>query len=83
MNTFIYLFKHLDGAKLLILKCYKITILWLYPKYVSGSIQVLKQVDKSNHNIWKKKSFVLGSYEYLEKLEGKIRKCLFCHVKIF
>jgi hypothetical protein len=27
--------------------------------------------------------FVLGSYEYLERLEGKIRKCLFFYVKIF
>ena len=26
-------------------------------------------------NIWKT-IFVLGSYEYLERLEGKIRKCL-------
>ena len=26
--------------------------------------------------------FVLGSYEYLESLEGKIRKCLFFYVKI-
>ena len=26
--------------------------------------------------------FVLGSYEYLERLEGKIRKCLFFYVKI-
>ena len=27
--------------------------------------------------------FVLGSYEYLERLEGKIRKSLFFYVKIF
>jgi hypothetical protein len=25
---------------------------------------------------------VLGSYEYLERLEGKIRKCLFLYVEI-
>ena len=24
--------------------------------------------------------FAVGSYEYLERLEGKIRKCLFFHV---
>ena len=30
----------------------------------------------SNQNI-SKIIFVLGSYEYLERLEGKIRKCLF------
>jgi hypothetical protein len=27
--------------------------------------------------------FVLGSYEYFERLEGKIRKCLSFYVKIF
>jgi hypothetical protein len=27
--------------------------------------------------------FVLGSYEYLERLEGKIRKSLFFYAKIF
>jgi hypothetical protein len=27
--------------------------------------------------------FVLGSYEYIERLIGKIRKCLFFYVKIF
>ena len=27
--------------------------------------------------------FVLGANEYLERLEGKIRKCLFFYVKIF
>ena len=27
--------------------------------------------------------FVLGADEYLERLEGKIRKCLFLYVKIF
>ena len=26
--------------------------------------------------------FVLGAYEYLERQEGKIRKCLFFYVKI-
>jgi hypothetical protein len=26
--------------------------------------------------------FVIGSYEYIERLEGKIRKCLFFYVKI-
>jgi hypothetical protein len=39
-------------------------------------------ISKSNHNIWKI-IFVLGSYEYLERLEGKIGKCLFFYVKIF
>jgi hypothetical protein len=30
-----------------------------------------------------KNIFVLGSYEYLKRLEGKVRKCLFFYVKIF
>ena len=34
-------------AKLLLLKCYESAIEWLYPKNVSSSVQVLKQVDKS------------------------------------
>ena len=35
-----------------------------------------------HHSIWKN-LFVLGADEYLERLEGKIRKCLFFYVKIF
>ena len=27
--------------------------------------------------------FVLGAYEYLEREEGKIRKCLLFHTKVF
>ena len=34
------------------------------------------------HHIWKI-LFILGADEYLERLEGKIRKCLFFYVKIF
>ena len=30
-----------------------------------------------------KNIFVLGAGEYLERLEGKVRKCLFFYVKIF
>ena len=37
---------------------------------------------KMRHSIWKI-LFVLGADEYLERLEGKIRKCLFFYVKIF
>ena len=43
---------------------------WLYPKHVS------------HHGIWKI-IFVLGVDEYLERLEEKIRKCLFFYVEIF
>jgi hypothetical protein len=37
---------------------------------------------KTHHSIWKI-LFVLGADEYLERLEGKIRKGLFFSVKIF
>ena len=35
------------GAKLLLLKCFECATKWLYPKNVSGSVQVLKTEDKS------------------------------------
>ena len=35
-----------------------------------------------HHSIWKI-IFVLGAYEYLERLEGKIRKCLFFMLKYY
>ena len=41
---------------------------WNYLKNPSGIQKIL---------------FVLGSYEYLERPEGVIRKCLFFYVKIF
>ena len=34
-------------AKLLLLKCFESATKWLYPKNVSGSVQVLKTLDKS------------------------------------
>jgi hypothetical protein len=37
---------------------------------------------KKHHSIWKI-IFVFGADEHLERLEGKIRKCLFFYVKIF
>ena len=37
---------------------------------------------KMHHSIWKI-LFVLGTDEYVERLEGKTRKRLFCYVKIF
>ena len=40
------------------------------------------QPSKMHHSICKI-LFVLGADEYLERLEGKIRKCLFFYVKIF
>ena len=43
---------------------------------------LLVQPSKMHHRIWKI-LFVLGVDEYLERLEGKIRKCLFFYVKIF
>ena len=35
------------GAKCLYMKCYESAILWFYPKFVSDSVQVLIEVDKS------------------------------------
>ena len=44
-------------------------------------------MDKSdyfkNASAFEKKIFVLGAYEYLKRLECKIRKCLFFYVKIY
>ena len=37
---------------------------------------------KMHHSIWKI-LLVLGADEYIERLEGKIRNCLFFYVKIF
>ena len=42
---------------------------------------LLVRPSKMHHSIWKI-LFVLGAYEYLERQEGKIRKCLFFYVKI-
>ena len=83
-------FKKKNWVKLILLKCFESATKWLYPKHVSGSVQVLKTADKwinwiiskMHHSIWKILS-VLGADEYLERLEGKIRKCLFFYVKIF
>ena len=43
---------------------------------------LLVRPSKIHHSIWKI-LFVFGADEYLERLEGKIRKCLFFYVKIF
>ena len=39
-------------------------------------------ISKMHHSIWKN-IFVLWANEYLERLEGKIRKCLIFYVRIF
>ena len=43
---------------------------------------LLVRPSKINNSIWNI-LFVLGANEYLERLEYKIRKCLFFYVKIF
>ena len=43
---------------------------------------LLVRPSKTHHRIWKI-IFVLSAHEYLERLEGKIRKYLSCFVKIF
>ena len=53
-----------------------------HPKCVSGSVHMHIHMDKSPSQEFKN-IFVFGTYEYLKRLEGKIRKCLFFYVKIF
>ena len=60
-----------------------------YQQYISGSIKVLKSeylngiVSKKNHSIWKI-IFVLGSYEILIRMEGKLESAyILFQVKIF
>ena len=72
------------------LKIVKMALFRLYPKHVSGSVQVLKTADKVNKSDYfknaskhLKNTFVLGANEYLERLEGNIRRCSFFYVKIF
>ena len=60
-------------AKLLLLKCCESVIYSFYPKYVSGSVQVIKKVDKLDY--FKKQSKHLKNY-FCFRL-GKYRKCLF------
>ena len=43
---------------------------------------LLGQPSRIPHRNWKI-IFVLGADEYIERLEGKIRECLFFYVKIF
>ena len=54
----------------------------------SGSVQVGKSgyiivLFQKVITTFEKFFFVLGANKYLERLEGKIRKCLFFYVKIF
>ena len=64
---------YLHGLKSAILTLFQKGLGWPCP--VSGAL-------KTQHSIWKI-LFVLGADEYLERLEGKIRKCLFFYDKIF
>ena len=59
----------------------KSAILAIFQKGLDGHARLV-QPSKMHHSIWKI-VFVLGADEYLERLEGKIRKCLFFYVKIF
>ena len=42
----------------------------------------LVRPSKTHHSIWKY-FFIVGAVEYLERLEGKLRTCLFFYSKIF
>ena len=58
----------------------KIAILAIFQKGLGWPCPVWSS--KTHHSVCKN-IFVLGADEYLEKLEGKIRKRLFLYVKIF
>ena len=60
----------------------KSAILAIYQKRAVMDDALLVWPSKMHHRIGII-LFVLGSYEYLERLEGKIRKCLYFYVKIF
>ena len=55
---------------------------WRFLRKGWDGCTLLMQPSKIHHSIWRI-LFVLGADEYLERLEGKIRKCLFFYVKIF
>ena len=55
---------------------------WQFFREAWEACALLVQTSKMHHSIWKI-LFVLGADEYLERLEGKIRKSLFFYVKIF
>ena len=60
---------------------YKVPFWQFFEKGWDGRALLVRPL-KMHHSIWKI-LFVLSADEYLERLEGKIRKCLFFYVKIF
>ena len=72
-NVSTYFLNYMHGLKSAILAIFQKGLGWLC---------LLVWPSKMHHSIWKI-LFVLGADEYLERLEGKIRKCLFFYVKIF
>ena len=55
-------------------------LIWQFFRKGWDGRALLVQPSKTHHSIWKI-IFVLGADEYLERLEGKIRGCLFFYVK--
>ena len=55
---------------------------WQFFRKIWNGCALLKQPSKMHHSIWKF-LFVLGADNYLQRLEGKIRKFLFFYIKIF
>jgi hypothetical protein len=82
-GTFKALQKKFFGPKFFWITCmdYKVPFLPFFRKGWDGRA-LLVRPSKMHHSFWKN-LFVLGADEYLERLEGKIRKCLFFYVKIF
>ena len=69
---------------MMLLKCFESDFIQNMSQAPSKCLKQRIKVDNldTHHSIWKI-LLVLGANEYLERLEGKIRKCLFFYVKIF
>jgi hypothetical protein len=60
----------------------KSAILAIFQQGLGGCALLMRRPHK-HITAFEKLFLILGANEYLERLEGKVRKCLFFHVKIF
>ena len=82
IGTFIALQKNLFGPKKFqISSTAKKVPFWQFFRMGWDGRALLDQPSRIPHRNWKI-VFVLGADEYIERLEGKIRECLFFYVKI-
>ena len=68
--------------KIQILSTGKKVPFWQFFRMGPDGRALLGQPSRIPHRNWKI-IFVLGANEYIKRLEGKIRECLFFYVKIF